>query len=127
LQPGEYETRVDPVDAADKGDLDRDCISADEARDVVAYFKAEGKEESCTLTHATVTGSQFKGESLCKGGADKKFTNMTVKTDLAFTPTGYAGTLVETGTGADGKTFTKMLKISATRKGECSAVAAAPK
>ena len=121
LKPGQYETRVESVDGKQKPDVDTDCISADDAKDIVAYFQQQGSEDSCKLSDSKLEGKHFTGESSCKGGADKPFASLSVKSDLKFTDSGYSGTLLENGVGNDNKPFTRKLKISAKRIGECKA------
>lgn len=121
LKPGQYETRVEGGDASQKPYVDSDCITADDAKDIVEYLKQQGSEDSCQLTDSKLAGKHFSGTSTCKGGGDKPFTTLNVKSELTFTDSGYGGTLLETGTGTDNKPFTKKLKISAKRLGECPA------
>lgn len=119
LQPGQYQTRVEATDGSHKPDVDTDCITPEDAKDIVAYFKQQGSEESCKLTDSKLEGRHFTGVSSCKGGSDKPFASLDVTSDLRFTGTGYNGTLLEKGIGTDGKPFTKQLKISAKRVGDC--------
>lgn len=119
IKPGQYETQVVPMDGGPSSS-DTDCISEADAKDIVQYFKQEGSEESCKLTSSKLTGKHFSGESLCKG-SDKTSGDVKVKTELTFSDTGYGGLATQTGTGTDGKPFTKKLKISAKRTGECKA------
>ncbi len=121
LTPGQYETRVAPFEGKGKPDVDSDCITADDAKDIVAYFKQQGSEDSCKLTDSKLTGKHFSGTSICKGGPDKPFTTLNVKSELTFSADGYGGLLSEDGVGTDGKPFTKKLKVSAKRTGECKA------
>ncbi|MDB5985442.1 MAG: hypothetical protein JWR16_495 [Nevskia sp.] len=121
LKPGQYETRVEATDGSHKPVVDTDCITPEDAKDIVAYFKQQGSEESCKLTDSKLEGKHFTGVSSCKGGGDKPFATLDVKSDLKFTDIGYSGTLLENGTGTDSKPFTKKLKISAKRIGECKA------